>query len=689
MLKRWSASIVAALFLVSASQSARADEGMWLFTSPPRKQLQERYKFDPSEEWLTHLRESAVRFPHGSGSFVSADGLVMTNHHVGSDFIDQLSTAEHNYMRDGFYAKTQAEELKCPDLELNVLASIEDVTDKVNAAVKPGSSLADAQKARQAAINTIEKESQEKTKLKSQVVTLYNGGLYHLYRYRKYTDVRLVMAPEQQIAFFGGDPDNFEYPRYDLDCSFFRVYENDKPLKVEHFLKWSKDGTKEGDLVFLIGHPGRTNRLNTVAHLEYMRDTNKPEFINLVRRMEVALNAWGNRSPENSRRGGDDLFGIQNERKRQIGMLESLQDPAFMNAKKKAETELRAKSEKFSKAESVTPWDEVAEACQKWKELRLDYNLYERAEAFQSRMFTFARQLVRFAEESEKPNADRLKEFADSALPSLKEGLVAPVPIYPDLETIKLRSSLTDWLSRAGVNDPLVVKVLDGKSPVERAEALIAGSKMHDAAFRKSLLDGGVSGIKACDDPLMELARAIDDQARAVRKTYEQQVEERLRQAYAKIAAANLKAGGDNVYPDATFTLRLAFGPVEGYEEGGKRIAPYTNFAGLYARSELNEGRRPFDLPKRWVEAKSKLKLDTPYNFTSKLDHIGGNSGSPVVDREGRIVGILFDSNIYGLALDVGYTDTKCRAISVDTRGIIEALKSVYGAQGLVDELTK
>jgi hypothetical protein len=689
MLRRNGMSVALAAVLMTGGL-LRADEGMWLFTSPPRKQLKERYGFEVKQEWLDHLRVSAVRFPGGSGSFVSPNGLVMTNHHVGSDFIDQLSTAEHNYMRDGFYAKTQAEELKCPDLELNVLESIEDVTERVNKAVKPGSDLAAAQKARQAETNTIEKESQEKTKLKSQVVTLYHGAQYHLYRYRRYTDVRLVMAPEQQIAFFGGDPDNFEYPRYDLDVSFFRVYENDKPIESKHHLEWSQKGTKDGDLVFLIGHPGRTNRLNTVAHLEFLRDVNKPPFLDVVRRVEVTLSAWGGRSPENARRAGDDLFGFQNERKRQVGMLEAVQDPAFMNAKRAFESELRKKVAADPKLkDKVSAWDEVAQACDAWKGVQLDYNLYERGQAFHSRMFTFARQLVRYAAETPKPNGERLREFSDSGLPTLVDGVKAEVPIYPDLETIKLRSSMGYWMTMVGVDDPLLKKVLGDKSPVDRSAELIAGSKLHDAKFRRELIEGGAKAIEASNDPLLVLAREVEAKSRAARTVYDQQVEERLRQAYAKISAARLATGGEDVYPDATFSLRIAFGKVAGYDEFGKDVPPYTNFTGLYERSQINEGRRPFDLPKRWVEAKDKLKLDTPYNFVSTLDLIGGNSGSPVVDREGRIVGIAFDSNIYGLANDTGYTETQNRCVNVDVRGIIEALKSVYGAQSLVDELLK
>ncbi|QDT54118.1 Peptidase S46 [Caulifigura coniformis] len=674
--------------LAIAAGLAQADEGMWLFNALPKKQLKERYGFDATDEWTHHLMRSCVRFPGGSGSFVSPEGLVITNHHVGSEFIDQLSTAEHNYIKDGFSAKTRAEELKCPDLELNNLVSIEDVTARVTGSVKEGMDLAASQKARQATINTIEKEAQDKTKLKCQVVTLYQGAQYHLYSYKRYTDVRLVMAPEMQIAFFGGDPDNFEYPRYCLDFCVFRVYEDDKPVKPEHFLKWGKD-LKEEDLVFIAGHPARTNRLNTVAHLEYMRDIAVPEILELLRRLEVALNSWSGRSPENGRRAKDDLFGIQNSRKARTGGLETLQSPEFMDAKMEFEKEFRSKIAANPGLKSTeAAFHEVAEACKAWEAVRHDYNNLERGAAFESKMFHFARSLVRYADEIGKPNADRLKDFSESNLPTIRDGLEAPVPVYPDLEIIKLRSSLTRWFTSVGADDPLLKKVLDGASPVERAAALVNGSRLHEADYRKELLEGGPEKIRASQDPLLKLARIVDEKARQARKTYETQVEERLRQAYSKIAAARLALGGEDVYPDATFSLRLSFGPVASFEENGQKVQPFTHFAGLYKRWELNDRKEPFDLPKRWIEARDKLNLETPFNFVSKLDHIGGNSGSPIVDREGRIVGLLFDSNIYGLALDVGYTDKQCRAVSVDARAIVESLKKVYGAQALVDEMT-
>ncbi len=682
-------ALAAAILSSVAASFAQADEGMWLFNALPKKQLKERYNFDATDQWVQHLLRSCVRFPGGSGSFVSADGLVITNHHVGSEFIDQLSTEQNNYIRDGYYARTRADELKCPDLELNNLVTIEDVTPRVTGAVKEGMDLAAAQKARQSEIINIEKEGQDKTGLKCQVVTLYQGAQYHLYSYKRYTDVRLVMAPELQVAFFGGDPDNFEYPRYCLDFCVFRVYENDKPVQPEHHLKWGQ-GLKEGDLVFIAGHPARTNRLNTVSHLEYMRDIQIPEILDLLRRLEVALNSWSGRSPENGRRAKDDLFGIQNSRKARTGGLETLQSPEFMNAKVAFENEFRAKIAADPKLQgTAAAFQEVAEACQSWAELRREYNNYERGFAFETKMFGFARALVRYAEEVGKPNADRLKEYSDSNLPSVKDGLEAPVPVYPDLETVKLRSSLTNWFTEVGADDAVLKQVLDGKSPVERAALLIAGSKMHDTEFRKELLEGGPEKIRASKDPLLELARLVDARSREVRKKYETQVEERLRQAYSRIAAARLALGGDDIYPDATFSLRLSFGLVAGFEEGGQAVPAFTTFAGLYERWKLNDKKDPFHLPERWIEAESRLKLDTPYNFVSKLDHIGGNSGSPIVDREGRIVGLLFDSNIYGLALDVGYTDAQCRAVSVDTRAIVESLITVYGAQAVVDEMTR
>jgi len=676
--------------LALAASPAAADEGMWLFNHPPTKILKEKYGFEPTAEWLEHLQQSSVRFNSGgSGSFVSSNGLVMTNHHVGADTLQKISTPDRDYLKTGFYARRPEEEIRAPDLELNVLMSIEDVTARINAAVKPGMSPAEAFQARRAEMNTVEKESFDKTGLRSDVVTLYQGGQYHLYRFKKYTDVRLVFAPEQAIAFFGGDPDNFEYPRFDLDVCFFRVYENGRPAKPPHFLKWSASGPRDGELVFVSGHPGRTNRLNTVAHLEFLRDRVYPGILQRLFRREVILSTYSARSRENARRARDELFGYQNSRKARLGGLAGLQDPAIMGAKRIEEQRLRAAIDADPRLKSAYggAWDEVAAALRDWESIYKPHLLLEQGAAFNSEYFSLARTLVRLAEETAKPNAQRLREFRESNLESLRQMLFSEAPIYDDLETIKLADSLSMFLEMAGSGDPVAQKVLAGKSPRDRAAELVAGVRLRDVAARKSLADGGQKAIEASPDPMIQLARLVDPPARRVRKIYEEKIEEPLRQAYAKIAHARFALLGADVYPDATFTLRLAFGVVKGYTEAGRVIPPWTTIAGAYERSAEHENQPPFNLPKSWLERKTRLNLDNPLNFVSTPDIIGGNSGSPVVNRRGEVVGLIFDGNIHSLVLDFLYTEEQARAVSVHSAAIVEALRKVYDAGPLADEL--
>ena len=675
---------------VLTTRTADGDEGMWLFNNPPRKYLQEKYKFDPTDKWLEHVQKSSVRFNSGgSGSFVSGDGLVMTNHHVGADALQKMGDDKHNYYRDGFFARTRDEERKCEAIELNVLQSIEDVTDRVNAAVKPDMAPDKAFAARRGVMAEIEKESQDKTGLRSDVVTLYQGGVYNLYRYKKYTDVRIVFAPEQQIAFYGGDPDNFEYPRFDLDICFFRVYENGKPAKIEHFLKWSKDGATNDELVFVSGHPGRTDRQNTVAELAYLRDKGYPLMLQRLNRLEVMLMAYSGRSEENARQAKEALFGTQNSRKARVGGLSALLEPSLFEKKKATEKKLQdfvASDEKYKSAR--TAWERIAAAEKVRNKNAIPYALLEGPGGFNSELFAIARTLVRAAEEKPKEGPERLREFRDSNLESLELELFSEEPIYDGFETVKLADSLTYLTGLMGYNNKLVKSVLAGKAPVERASELVRGTRLKDVAERKKLYQGGRTAIEASDDPMIKLAKLVDEPSRAVRKIIETEVDEVKRSAHSDIAKANFALEGTSTYPDATFTLRLSFGPVKGYEEEGKKIPFQTTFAGLYERSAANANRPPFDLPSRWLERKDKLDLKTPFNFVCTADIIGGNSGSPVINRDAELVGIIFDGNIQSLALDFAYSDEVARAVSVHSAGIIEALQKVYDATSLADELT-
>jgi len=665
-----------------------ADEGMWLFNQPPRQILRERHQFDAADAWLEHLQKSSVRFNSGgSGSFVSEDGLLISNHHVGADALQKVSTKEKNYLHDGFYARTPAQEVKCLDLELNVLQSIEDVTARINAAVPKEADAATAFAARRKIIAQIEKESQDRTGLRSDVVTLWQGGAYHLYRFKRYTDVRLVFAPEQQIAFFGGDPDNFEFPRHDLDVCFFRAYENGRPVKVKNFLRFSPTGARDGELIFVSGHPGRTGRLLTVAELEYLRDLSLPYNLGNLKRREVLLGNWSARTEENARRARDDFFSVQNSRKALDGMLAGLLDPDFFSVKVRAEAEFKTKlagQPEFT--EALTAYDRIAGATRTLAAQSPRSALLEGGQAFNCESFQLARTLLRAGDERPKPNGERLREFSDSRRESLELGLFSEKPIYPDFEILTLADSLTSLAGQLGVSDPLVQKILAGKSPRDRAAGLINGTKVREVRFRKRLYEGGAGAGSAANDPMIELARLVDAEARALRKVSEDQGETK-QQAHAAISRARNALLGTTGYPDATFTLRLAFGVVKGYEEDGRPVPAFTTLGSLYERAKEMKYRPPFDLPPLWEKRKSRLNLQTPYNFVSTADIIGGNSGSPVVNRAGEFVGIIFDGNLQSLPWDYAFTDKQGRATSVHSAAILEALNKVYGTKELAREL--
>jgi hypothetical protein len=684
--------------VVFSSSSVFADEGMWLFNSPPLKQLKEKYQFEPTPQWLEHLQKSSVRFNSGgSGSFISPNGLAITNHHVGADTLQKISNEQHNYLRDGFYAKSQADEIKSTDLELNVLVSIEDVTARVNAAVKPGISPDEAGNARGSAIAQIEKESKEKTGLRSDVVTLYQGGVYNLYRYKRYDDVRLVFAPEQQIAFYGGDPDNFEYPRFDLDICIFRVYENGQPAKIDDYLKWNSKGPNDGDLTFVSGSPGRTDRQLTVDELADTRDRDVPNLLGMFNRREVLLNAWSQRSFENARRAREDFFGDQNNRKRYDGYIAALLDPEIWRAIEAREKKLRDAISGDAKLRStIAAYDRIKKAQAELVKIlpRYDYLEQERRStvgyrgprALYGSLFQYARLLTRAIDERAKPNGERIPTFRDSAKESLELDLFSTSPVYDDYEILRLTDSLTDFAEKFGANDPMVKQALAGKSPRARAIELVTGTKLKDVDFRKNLYTKDAAALQAAHDPMLDLARMIEAPASDTRKAHKAQ-EEIKEQAYAEIAKARFAIEGTSNYPDATFTLRLSYGRVRGYEEDGKQVAPFTNFAGLYQRSAEHENKEPFDLPQRWIDRKAALNPETQFNFVSDADIIGGNSGSPVVNKANEFVGIIFDGNIQSLVLDCIFTDKQARAVSVDSAAITEALRKVYDASALADEL--
>jgi hypothetical protein len=669
------------LFLFAGA--ARADEGMWLLNNLPRELLKKKYDFDLTDAWRDRAMKASIRFNNGgSGSFVSPDGLAITNHHIGSDSLQKLSTKDKDLYRDGFLAKTQDEELKCPDLELNVLQEIIEVTKEVQGAVKPEMKPADALAARKAIIAKITKDSLAKTGLRSDIVTLYHGAQYHLYRYKKYTDVRLVMAPEHQIAFFGGDSDNFEYPRYNLDICFFRVYESGKPAKTPDYFKFSAVGPKDGELVFVSGHPGTTNRLETYAHLQHRRDLLLPYSLQMLRFREALLSQYAEKGREERRLAQRDLFPAANARKALTGQYHGLLDPAIMDKKLKLEKELRLEDLK----PGDDPWQRIEDTLKKYGVLDEFYFMYERGDAFDSRLFRIARHLVRLADELPKDDSKRLPEYRSSGLESLKFQLFSPAPVDKKYEQMKLTGSLYFMTEKMGAKSRSFDTSLDGRSIPARARELIAGTMLDLVAERKRLFAGGAKAIAESNDPLIVFAREIDAGDRRLRHPYDER-DEILQQAYADIAKIRFKKFGTSIAPDATFTLRLAFGTVEGYDVDGVKLGYTTTFEQMYARAKEQQYHEPFNLPKRWLDGKDKLDPKTPFNFVSTADTIGGNSGSPVLNRAGEFVGINFDRNRHGLVRNFVYTDHQARHISVHSRAVLEALQKLYGAERLVTEL--
>jgi hypothetical protein len=665
----------------------RADEGMWTFDNLPLKQLQQRYGFTPDQAWLDHVRLASVRFNDGgSGSFVSPHGLVLTNHHVALAQLQKVSSPTRDYVLHGFYARTPAEELKCPDLELNVLVTTEDVTQRVQGAVTSGMSESDALKARKAEIAKIEKESTEKTGLRSDVITLYQGGEYWLYRYKKYTDIRLVFAPEQQIAFFGGDPDNFTYPRYDIDFALFRVYENGKALEGNNYLKWNPQGAADGELVFVSGNPGSTSRLDTLSQIETQRDDTLPLNIRTMERRLQVAKAYAALGPEQARRAARQIFGIENSLKAYRGRNLGLHDPSLLAKKRADEEAFRAQVASHPDWQRAYGhnWDSIAGAESKYREILKPSRF--RSLGWSSLSLT-ALDIVRYVVEVKKPDGERLAGFHDSQLESLRFRLFSPAPVYRDFEQAMLAGFLEFSRDELGPDDPFVKEVLAGNSPEEVAKEALSNTKLVDASFRKALIEGGESAVQASTDPLIVLARKVDPWQRKMIKAFEDQVESVETPAGEGIGKARFAAYGKSLYPDATFTLRLSFGAVKGYPMNGTQAPPETTFYGLYDRAYSFGLRPPYNLPARYLERKATLDLSTPLNFVNTCDIIGGNSGSPVINKRGELVGLIFDGNIESLVSDYVYDEISSRAVAVHSGAIVEVLRELYDAAPLADEL--
>ncbi|MFS8563584.1 MAG: S46 family peptidase [Rhabdochlamydiaceae bacterium] len=660
-----------------------AEEGMWPFNMLPVEKIEQEYGVKLSPDWAQHVQQACVRISlGGSGSFVSSQGLIMTNHHVGSKAIYNLSTEETDLMEKGFLAKSFEQELKCPNMYVESLISIQDITKDVNKDVKDGMTAAEKEKIHKQACADIANSAKEKTGLQPEVVTLYQGAKYHLYLYKRFTDVRLVMAPEKNIAFFGGDADNFEYPRYNLDVCFFRVYENDQPVHPEHYLKWSASGPKALEPLFVAGHPGRTERMLTADHVQFFQQEELPLLLSFLKEKIVSLKKFSSESPENKRIALDPLFSYENAFKVYNGIEKALKAAPIIAEKRKKEQALYGDVA----SERYLPWAKLKTALADFKGDQISYVMLEGYGAQYCKLYTWAKHLVRLEKERGKPSGERLKEYADHQLAALELRLFSTEPVYKNLELMLLTNNLNNLLLKLGKEHPAVVLAMGGKTPAKRAEELLASTQLTDLEYRQKLYNNPEEVNQATDGFIL-LAKALDPYARAVREKREDLLESVQKESYAAIAQMLFDRYGESLYPDATFTLRLSIGSLKGYEEKGVFINPMTTLGGVFKCAEKHQSKTPYELPLSWKVRGPLLASGSAFNFVSTNDIIGGNSGSPVINAQGEVVGLIFDGNIHSLIWDYAFEDKQGRAISVHTQGIMEALDKIYQADALVKEI--
>lgn len=683
--------VLIAVVVTALCGTVAADEGMWTFGNVPRATIKEKYGVEITDAWLARLQAAVVRLEGGcSGSFVSPEGLILTNHHCAQSCIAENSTAVRDLVSDGFLAGTRDQEVRCQNEQVSVLTATEDVTAKVVEAVA-GAPPADAAAARKQAMTRLEQACEEQaaragTPLKCESVTLYQGGQQWLYKYKRYDDVRLVFAPEDAIAAFGGDPDNFQFPRWCLDMALLRAYENGKPAAPPAYLPFNWAGAEAGEATFVAGHPGRTDRLLTVTELRTQRDAFLPFWLIRFSELRGRLLQYSKSSPEAARTAQDLLDSIENSLKVRRMQQAALLDDALMERKRAEEEKLRAavSADPALQASAGDAWDRIAKAQQVYRDILVPYVFLESAAGFSSDLFFSARTLLRAADERAKPNPERLREFTEAQLPQVKQALGAAVPVYPELEQARMSFALERMREWLGPDDPLIREVFGQETPDSLARELVTGSKLADPKVRLALFEGGRASMAASEDPMIRLARRVDERARALRTRYEREVEGPTERAHEAIAAARFKVYGTSLYPDATFTLRLSYGSVLGWIEKGKPVAPFTTFERLYARAT---GVPPFDLPARWLDARPRLDLATRANFVTSNDIIGGNSGSPMVNAKGEIVGLVFDGNIHSIAGSYWFDETMNRTVAVHPGFIRAALSRVSRADGLAKEL--